>query len=171
MTLVAAARAAHPEVRFEEADASSLPFPDQEFDCVVAFMSLQDFDDLEGAVCEAARVLASGGRFCIAVVHPISSAGRFAEDDADSPFVIEGSYLAPTRYADSVARDGLEMTFVSEHRPLCTYAAALESAGFLIERLTEPPMPEHAFVRDASHRWADRLPLFLHIRALKPQAA
>jgi ubiquinone/menaquinone biosynthesis C-methylase UbiE len=35
-------------------------------------MSLHDIDDMEAAVAEAGRVLVSGGRFCFAIVHPIS---------------------------------------------------------------------------------------------------
>jgi SAM-dependent methyltransferase len=92
------------------ADAADLPFDDACFDLVVAFMSLQDMDDMDGAIREAGRVLEPGGTFCIAVVHPLASAGRFAGEDASSPFVIEGSYLEAFRYSDSFARDGLEMT-------------------------------------------------------------
>jgi SAM-dependent methyltransferase len=135
-------------------------------------MSLQDIDDVEGAVAEAARVLRPDGRLCLAIVHPIGSAGEFEERDAGSPFVIRGSYLARSRYADDVVRDGLEMTFVSEHRPIEVYAEALADAGLLIERLREPAVPEHAVGEDAvggeaGRRW-QRVPLFLHVRALKP---
>ncbi len=166
-TLAAAARAAQPGLVVHEADAARLPFTDWSFDCVVAFMSLQDVQDLEAAVREAARVLAPGGRLCFAIVHPLNSAGKFDGDDADAPFVIAGSYLARSYFADSVARDGLEMTFVSEHRPLQAYTDALADAGLLIERLREPAMPEEALASERSRRWADRLPLFLHGRAVK----
>jgi SAM-dependent methyltransferase len=91
-TMPAAAREAAPERELHLADASSLPFRDASFRLVVAFMSLQDLDDVDGALCEAARVLVPGGRLCLAVVHPLNSAGAFAEREAGSPFVIEGSY-------------------------------------------------------------------------------
>src|SRR5581483_6899771 len=74
-------------------------------------------DALGGAVAEAARVLEHGGRLCVAIVHPLNSAGRFQGDDADSMFVIDGSYLAPSFYVDSFVRDGLELELVSAHRP------------------------------------------------------
>jgi SAM-dependent methyltransferase len=167
-SMVAAARAAHPRIRFEEADAASLPFADESFDCVVAFMSLHDMDDFDQAVREAARVLEAGGRLCIAVVHPLNSAGQFTGDEADAPFVIEGSYLASARYEDVQRRDGLEMRFVSVHRPLADYCAALRDAGLLIEELRETPrldgIPD---LPERSRRWL-RVPLFLHLRALKP---
>ena len=166
-TLLAAAREADPEFEVHAADAAALPFDDAVFDLVVAFMSLQDVDDLEGAVRESSRVLERGGRFCLAIVHPFNSAGTFESREPDSPFVIEGSYLELSYYADELERDGLAMTFTSAHRPLEAYTEALAGAGFLIERLREPPVPEQAIAQESARRW-QRLPLFLHLRALKP---
>jgi SAM-dependent methyltransferase len=141
------------------ADASALPFADASFDAVVAFMSLQDMDELDAAVREAARVLEPGGRFLFAIVHPVNSAGRFESEDADAPFVIRGSYLSERRLDDVVERDGFRIHFAQQHRPLETYSRALERAALAIEALREPPLPTNA-------RWA-RLPLFLHVRAVK----
>jgi SAM-dependent methyltransferase len=166
-TMLTAARLIDPSIDMCLADAARLPFADGSFDCVIAFMSLQDVDQMATAIKEAARVLETGGRLCFAIVHPLNSAGRFAGDEPDSPFTIEGSYLKPSYYQDNVARGGLEMTFVSAHRSVSAYAEALADAGLLIERLREPPVPEHAMTRPRNSRWA-RVPLFLHLRALKP---
>lgn len=166
-TLLAAAREAAPELELHLADAASLPLPDTSFGLVVAFMSLQDVDGLDAAVREAARVLAPGGRLCLAIVHPLNSAGAFVDDAVGgSPFVIEGSYLESFPYAEEVARDGYAMRFESLHRPLQAYTEALAAAGQLIERLREPPLPEHGSVSERSERWR-RIPLFLHLRAVK----
>ena len=165
--MVEAARGAEPGFEVHLADAASLPFDDRAFDLVVAFMSLQDVDDLEGAVRESARVLEPGGRMCLAIVHPINSAGVFQGDAAGSPFVIAGSYLDRSHYSDEIRHDGLEITFVSEHRPLQAYTEALAAAGFLIERLREPPVPDEAVTVPRNRRW-QRLALFLHMRAVKP---
>ena len=166
--MVEAARSAHPGVAFEEADAAALPFADASFDCVVAFMSLQDTDDLDAVIGECGRVLSIGGWLCFAVIHPVNSAGAFAEQTADAPFIIEGSYLDDSFYEDSVARDGLAMTFASKHRPLQRYAEALADAGFLIERIREPAVPADELGLERARRWR-RLPLFLHCRAVKPR--
>jgi SAM-dependent methyltransferase len=166
-TMLDAARAADPEIETLLADAARLPLPDGAFDRAIAFMSLQDVDDLEGALREAARVLEPQGRLCIAIVHPLNSAGRFESEAAGSPFVVEGSYLDRSAYADDLSRDGLEITFVSAHRPLQAYTDGLHDAGLLIERLREPPVPERAIARDRTRRW-QRVPMFLHLRALKP---
>ena len=81
--------------------------------------------------------------------------------------MIDGSYLAPSYYEDDMLRDGLQVSFASAHRPLQTYTEALAGAGLLIERLREPAVPEHAIHKPRARRW-QRLPLFLHVRALKP---
>lgn len=165
--MIAAARAADPSIAVHEADAAALPFPDDVFDLVVAFMSLQDIDDLEGAVAEATRVLSPGGRVCVAIVHPLSSAGRFVSRDPGAAFVVEGSYLASSHYADSVARDGLELTLVSIHRPLERYVEAIAAAGLFVERLREVAAPDEAVVHERTRR-RQRIPLFLHLVAVKP---
>jgi len=167
-TMVAAAREAAPEMELHVADGAALPFGDGAFGLVVAFMSLQDVDDLSGTIREAARVLAPGGRCCLAIVHPFNSAGKFAEREADAPFVIEGSYLDESRTDLTVERDGLAMRFVSRHTPLETYIDQLAAAGLLTERLREPQLPEAGFNDASSRRW-QRIPLFLHLRALKPE--
>jgi ubiquinone/menaquinone biosynthesis C-methylase UbiE len=166
-TMVEAARAADPSIEVHVSDAADLPFPDAHADLVVAFMSLQDVADAEAAIREAARVLGPGGRFCLAVVHPFGSAGRFDGYEPDSPFVIRGSYLTRFRYRDTIERGGFKMTFESEHRPIGWYFAALESAGFLVERLRETAIPEKSVTEERQRRW-QRLPLFLHVRAVRP---
>lgn len=145
------------------ADARRLPVPDGGADCVVAFMALHDTDDMPAAVAEIARVLSPAGRFVLAIVHPLNSVGAFAPamaDGAERPFVISRSYLRSWRYSSTFSRDGLNMTFHGEHRPLQAYTRALAEAGFVIEQLHEPTDP------DPGSPW-QRIPLFLHIVAVR----
>src|SRR5688500_12354530 len=79
-TLIAAARAADPGGDYRLVDAAQLPLADGCSDLAIAFMSLQDFDDMPRAVTEIGRVLRPGARACIAVVHPLNSAGTFADE-------------------------------------------------------------------------------------------
>ena len=153
-TLVRLAREADPAGDYRIGEAASLPLPDEAADLVVAFMSLQDVEHLEGAIGEAARVLERGGRLCFAIVHPVSTAGRF--EDGDATFAIRGSYVDPSLQAFPM-RDALDIP--SFHRPIEGYSRALEGAGFLIERLRELP---------TRRRLPGRIPTFLHVRALKP---
>ena len=162
-SLVTAARASDPSMSILRADAAALPLPDNCADLAIAFMSLHDIEPMRGAVGEIARVLKPGGRFCVAIVHPVSSAGKFEGNSADAPFVIKGSYLQSFGYSDAVERSGLSMTFHSQHRPLESYFSALENAGFVIEALREPKIPDHAVVSEGGRRW-QRIPLFLHLR-------
>lgn len=161
-TLVAHARHADPGGDYRVADAAALPLPDASVAIASAFMSLHDIDDMNGAIREIKRVLVAGGRACIAVVHPINSAGHFEAHTPDAPFVIRDSYFGTRHYSDRVERDGLVMTFSSIHRPLQDLSASLERAGLLIERVVEVPDSTDP----PGYRW-QRIPLFLHLRAFK----
>jgi SAM-dependent methyltransferase len=164
-TLAALARELHEVV---EADAASVPLPDASFDLAVAFMSLQDMDDMAGAVAEVGRLVERGGAFCLAVMHPLRDAGDFDGDDEDSPFVIPRSYFGGERYEQRVEREGMRMTFHSVQHSLEDYMGALESSGFVVEALREPVPPDelvHNFPRMVRQR---RIPNYLHLRARKP---
>jgi len=159
-TLARFATTADPSQPTLVADAAHLPLRRGVADLVVAMVSLQDIDDLEGAVTEVARILEPDGRFCFSIVHPMASAGDFTSTEADSPWVITGSYFAVRNYTDDVERDGLRMTFASMHRPLEAFSIALEKAGLLVETMRE------VSPQDPSTRWS-RVPGFLHVRAVK----
>jgi SAM-dependent methyltransferase len=160
-TLLAAAQEADPTGTYVLADAAALPFDDSEFDLVVAYNSLMDIDDMPVAVAESARVLEPGGRFCISVTHPFFDAGDWESRAPDARFVVADSYLGKRRFEGTFERDGLTITFHGWCYALGDYARALEDAGFVIERMREPTNT----LEDPRH---DRMPLFLHLRALKP---
>ena len=162
-TLARLAAEADPELEVHVADAAGLPLPDGAADLAVAFMSLQDMDDLDGAVREAARVLAPCGRFLAAVVHPLNSAGAFLGEEPDSAFAITDSYFERRRYSERMERDGLRMTFESRHWTFEDYFQCLRGAGFVVERVREIP-------DEGDARWR-RIPLFLHLRATRANAS
>jgi SAM-dependent methyltransferase len=150
------------------ADATGLPFGDARFDLVVAYMCLHDIDDMPGAVREAARVLAPSGTLCASIPHPLNTAGTFQGGDADAPFVIPGSYLDPAPLRMQARRGGVLHTFHSEHRPLQAYMDALAAAGLLTEAIREVAASDRVVARDPDARRWRRIPLFLHVRAVKP---
>ncbi|HEX2291971.1 MAG TPA: class I SAM-dependent methyltransferase, partial [Gaiellaceae bacterium] len=88
-TLLDAARTADSGGEYLLADAADLPFEDASFDLAVAYNSLMDMDEMDGAVREAARVLRPGTRFCVCVTHPVNDAGRFEYEDAGAAFSID----------------------------------------------------------------------------------
>jgi SAM-dependent methyltransferase len=144
------------------ADAARLPIRDGAADLVVAFMSLLDVDDYVEAIAEVGRILAPSGCFCFAIVHPIAESGRFGDDET---FTMTRSYGEVWRYPDHLSRDGVEMTFHSEHRPIEAHSRALEAAGLTSEAIREP-IPSEGEVLSAPHeaRWR-RVPNFLMVRS------
>lgn len=153
---LAGAAATHPEAASTiRADAVCLPVKARGADLYVSYMVLQDVDDLDGVVREAARVLGGGGRACLAIVHPAQA------------LLDRRSYFEPARLAEHVERDGLRMTFESEHRPLERYARALEDAGLLIEAIREPvPDPELVAEHPEMARFAEA-PWAIYIKAIR----
>jgi SAM-dependent methyltransferase len=146
------------------ADAGSLPFEDGAFDLVVAYMSVMNLDDPEAGIREAARVLEPGARLCVAVVHPLDGAGAFEGDE----FVIRGSYFEPEAKLWESDRDGIRVTFFDRSLPLERVARACEDAGLLVEAVREPrPSAEFVSANPLAERRL-RIPLFLHLRAVKP---
>ncbi len=163
-TLLEAARGADPDGDYLLANAAALPFEDGAFDLVVAHNSLMDVQDMPGAVQEAARVLEPDGRFCICVTHPLNDAGRFESRDPDARFVIASSYFGKRRYEETFERGGLDVTFHSWLYPVSDYTRSLEDAGFLIETLREPLVPERPG-EDPHEEQHRRIPMFLFLRA------
>jgi SAM-dependent methyltransferase len=153
--LAQAAKKADPSFEVHVADAAAIPAPNDSADLVIASLSLMNMDDMPRVVGEIARVLRPRGRFCFSVLHPVNSWG-----DAGA------GYFETVRYTEELERDGARMTLHDTHRPLRDYFAALQDAGFLVERVVEP-MPEDAYVAAFPEvaRWLER-PGFLHVRAL-----
>ena len=164
-TLIEAAREADPGGEYVLGDAGSLPFDDGTFELVTAFMSVHDIDRFEDAIAEMSRVLVDRGYLCMAIVHPIASAGEFPSSEPDAPFVISDSYLDERRVGGKpYVRGGLSMRFYSKHRSLQAYFAELARAGFKVDRLIE--VPGNIATDPPGSRW-ERIPNFLDLRAQK----
>lgn len=77
MLEVAAAQAAG--IGWQQADATSLPFPDASFDVACCQQGLQFFADRPGALAELHRVVAPGGRIALAVWRQLDQNLVFAQ--------------------------------------------------------------------------------------------
>jgi SAM-dependent methyltransferase len=135
------------------ADAAALPWPADEFDLAVAFMSLQDMADPAAVIGEIARVLEPGGALCMAIVHPLNRPAAHFED-----------YFREHRFSEALTRAELTMKFEGVDRPLEDYTRALFDSGFVIDELREPRPGA-----DVTRRWpelapAAKKPFFLHLR-------
>ena len=60
-----------PSIEWRQADATDLPFPDEQFDVVCCQQALQFLDDPVAAVGEMRRVLTPGGRVALSVWRPL----------------------------------------------------------------------------------------------------
>jgi SAM-dependent methyltransferase len=118
-SMVEQARANFPELRFDQADAAALPFPDEEFDAVFSNATLHWVRQAGAAAAEISRVLKPGGRFIAefggrgntrallaAVYETLESLGVRGPEQF-SPWYYPGI----GEYATLLERHGLELTF------------------------------------------------------------
>lgn len=89
-TMLAVARQMRPDIEWRQGDVAGLPFDDASFDVVASQYMLMFIPDQVAALGEMWRVLAPGGRLCVAVW-------------ADSPGYVILSGIARRRISDEVA--------------------------------------------------------------------
>jgi SAM-dependent methyltransferase len=120
------------------ATATALPFPNASFDAAFsAYGAVQSVADLPRLLAEVRRVLVPGGRWVFSVTHPIRWA--FPDEPGPEGLAVAGSYFDRTPY---VERDASGRAVYAEfHRTLGDYVAALQAAGFAIQRVVEPEWP------------------------------
>jgi SAM-dependent methyltransferase len=169
-------------IEFQVASGMALPFADDSFDFVTAFMSLMDMPDQAQALRETYRVLRAGGFLQFSILHPcfvpphrkvlrdnngevraIEVGGYF--DEADGNIDTWGFSSAPQEERDTVA----PFRVPRFHRTLSAWVAMICQAGFVIQQFGEPCASEevaHATPVVADTRVAG---LFLHVRAVKPK--
>lgn len=111
---IEAARSHFPELRFEQADAAALPYPDASFDKVVAADLVEHLDDatFERMLAEVRRVLVPGGTLSLYTPNP--------------EHLIERLKKREIVLAQNPTHIGL--------RTAPQLVAALERAGFAVER-------------------------------------
>jgi SAM-dependent methyltransferase len=159
-------------------DATRLPdiaaLQPSSFDAAVFLLSIQDIEPLEDTIASSAWALDRGGRIVILMTHPcfrIPHESNWEWDDRRRQMYrrIDG-YLTRRRVAMRSYGKGNGHT-QSYHRPLTTYARVLAEHGFAIDRLVELPSadaPEPGPRQKAASRANQEIPLFLGLRAVKP---
>ena len=166
---------------FEVADALSLPFADNSFDFVTAFMSMMDMPDQGRALREAYRVLRPGGFLQFSILHPCFAPPHrrvLRNADGTTRAIEVGGYFdaingeVETWWFGTLPREERERVAPFRtprfHRTLSGWVEIICNAGFIIERFGEPSAsPELARAEPvvADTRVA---PLFLHCRVRKP---
>ncbi|WP_298459910.1 class I SAM-dependent methyltransferase [uncultured Cellulomonas sp.] len=121
-----------------QADARALPFADRSFDVVfTAFGALPFVPDTARVHAEVARVLRPGGRWVFAVTHPIRWA--FPDDPSEHGLTAIRSYFDRRPYVET--DDTGAVVYAEYHRTVGDHVADVVGAGFVLERLVEPPWP------------------------------
>jgi SAM-dependent methyltransferase len=128
---------------YVRAEAIALPVADASLDGAVACLVFEHLDELDEAIAEVARVLASGGRFVLLMNHPLlqtPGSGWIDDQILDPPeqYWRVGPYL-PEAVTVEQFDAGIFIRFV--HRPLGRYLNAMADAGLVLEQMIEPVPP------------------------------
>jgi len=159
-------------INFQVADLrQTLPFPDGSFDAVVSNMVLMDFDPIDQAIQETARVMRPGGSFVIAILHPVFSRGELRKTLLEKIFVKPphyaiNTYKTPEQSAWRIT-DMPRDTSVFK-RPIEFYMNALRASGFVVSDIKEPVFDKnYALGKNNFIKLCTEIPPFLILRAEK----
>ena len=119
-----------------QADASTLPFTDGEFDAVVSTFTHTDLDDPKSAFREAARVLRAGGRFVYAGAHPCF-VGPYAHATEDGVLVPPGYWDERLHFDAPGFGDGVRRLAGARHLPLAGLLNHVAAARLVLDRVEE----------------------------------
>ena len=154
-------------VRYLQAAAGALPFPDESFDAAFACLVFEHIEGAEAALGEVGRVLAAGGTFLLMLNHPLLQApGSGWVDDhiLGEQYWRIGPYLVEHHGVEEVDH-GVWLPFI--HRPLSAYVNALAAAGLYVAEMHEPAPPPGFLARAEEYRQAAAFPRLLVLRAEK----
>jgi SAM-dependent methyltransferase len=165
---------------FQVADALSLPFGDDSFDFVTAFMSMMDMPDQGRALREVHRVLYPGGFLQFSILHPCFTPPHrrvLRNADGTTRAIEVAGYFDATNgrvetwWFETLPLEERERVAPFRvprfHRTLSGWVEIICSAGFFIEKFEEPSAS--AELARAEPVVADTrvAPLFLHCRVRK----
>ncbi len=124
-------------------------FADSSFDLAISVHALLYVEDIKRCFAEVARVLASGGQFAFSVSHPFDTM-----TSEDVPVTIVRSYFEGQEdWEWDFPEHGVSANFRSWSRPVSEWFSELQTAGFAVERILEPPPPPF---RDAATYFEQR---------------
>lgn len=121
------------------ADARALPFASESFDVAfTAFGAVPFVPDAERVHREVARVLRPGGRWVLAVTHPVR--WMFPDDPSEHGMTVRRPYFDRRPYVET--DDGGAVAYAEYHRTMGDHVRELAAAGFVLEDLVEPDWPD-----------------------------
>ena len=171
------ARSREPElgIKYHASSIALMPFlADGSFEAVVSVCVLTDTRDYGEALGEMYRVLAPGGIFAMAIMHPCFASalgGGWERHPVDSTRPEDrwhwrvNNYLQRTWETWHWEPVGTATGF---HRPLSDYIQTLLGLGFRLTHFIEPrPSPELVAADPAAWAHETRIPLFVVLGAVK----
>lgn len=170
-------------IRYQQASAVQLPFPDGTFDFVMATMSFMDVPDHERVLREASRVIRPGGFLQFSITHPCFQTPRtkWVLDENGRRVAMEcGDYFrecngdieewtfgaAPPEISAGVRKFRIPRFT----RTLSSWVNLVLDARFSIERLCEPYPSDGALRADPGLYDLRIIAYFLIIRCRKPRS-
>lgn len=158
------------EARFRLGTAEDLSdFESRSQDLVLSVQALNYVERLDRVFAEAYRVLRPGGRLVFSVHHPFDAAVG-----DEPPYCVErGYWQSPVDWTWEFPEAGVSARFRSWYPPVSAWVALVQQAGFVLERLLEPPpadLPEAARWEEhgAAREKAEKVPETLIVVATKP---
>jgi SAM-dependent methyltransferase len=114
-------------------------FGDASFDIAVSVHALLYVEDIIRCFREVNRVLSPGGRFAFSVSHPFDTM-----TSEDVPVTVQRSYFEGQEdWEWEFPEADVSATFRSWSRPVSEWFTDLQRAGFVVERILEPPPPPY----------------------------
>jgi len=170
-------------IEFRVGDGMALPFDEESFDFVTAFMSLMDMPDPQRALREANRVLRSGGFLQFSILHPCFVPPHrkvLRRRDGKTRAIEIGDYFASTTgrvdtwWFSMLSRKQRQKVAPFQtpifHRTLSQWIDLVIGAGFAIEKLGEPTAGTASGRREAVLEDTEVAPLSLIVLATKRRA-
>jgi ubiquinone/menaquinone biosynthesis C-methylase UbiE len=167
-------------IAYHVASAVSVPFANDAFDFVTAFMSLMDIPETELVFAEVWRVLKPGGFFQFSITHPCFTTPhrRNLRNPSGQTYAVEvGNYFDPldgtiTEWLFGETPPEVKRGLEKFKTPLFTKTLArwlnlLIGAGFTIKAITEPRPSDATVQACPAIQDAQIVAYFLHVRARK----
>ena len=167
-------------IEYHAADAADLTtLADSSFGMVVSFMAFMDFDDLEGATRETARVLKPSGELVFSIVHPcfehlgeqVSWFGGIVQDDGQiiETDMVPDDYFYRYKFVLKWQMKRIDKPFTTTgfRRPLMDYVNALGNNGLYISQMLEPQPTKEGVEKHPSLEREMKVPLSIIIKAVK----
>ncbi len=175
--MIVEAKEKYPKIKWFTASADNLSFAKNNlYDTVVVVLALQNIENLNASLAEAARVLKPGGSIVAVLNHPafrIPKKSSWGFDDAtNTQYRRLDAYL--TESSEEIDMDPGKVagkrTTISFHRPLQVYIKALAKNGFGVvgfEEWISNKSSQQGPRQKAEDTARKEFPLFLMLKAQK----